>query len=92
MNITEETKVKQIGDIDATDLDGEKVMMDLEKGCYFMLNDVATRIWDIAKEPKCVSDIVRNLLNEYEVDEQTCLEQVVTFVKQLVDLKLLSIQ
>ena len=31
-------------DIDTTDIDGDKVMMDLEKGQYFALNSVASRI------------------------------------------------
>lgn len=92
MTITQVTKVKQIGDIDTTDLDGEKVMMDLEKGSYYMLNDVATRIWDIAQEPKSVSEIVAALLEEYEVDQSTCENQVITFVEQLVDIHLLAIQ
>lgn len=92
MTITQVTKVKQIGDIDTTDLDGEKVMMDLEKGSYYMLNDVATRIWDIAQEPKSVSEIVTTLLEEYEVDQSTCENQVITFVEQLVDIHLLAIQ
>ena len=30
-------------EIDATDLDGEVVMMNIEKGQYFMMNDVGSR-------------------------------------------------
>lgn len=92
MHITEETKVKQMGNVDITDLDGEKVMMDLDKGCYLAMNEVGTRIWDIAEETKTIKEITSVLLNEYEVDEETCMKQVITFVQQLVDSHLLEIQ
>lgn len=92
MNITEKTKVKQVGNIDIADLDGEKVMMDMEKGKYLMLNEVATRIWDIVEEVKSIDEIINILLEEYEIEKKTCEEQVVTFIQQLVDSNLLSIE
>lgn len=39
------TKVCQSREIDSTDLNGEKVMMNLDKGKYFALNLVGSRIW-----------------------------------------------
>ena len=39
--------VSRRNDIDTTDLNGEIVMMDLEKGRYFSLNGVGSRIWEI---------------------------------------------
>ena len=92
MNITEESRVKQIGNVDITDLDGEKVMMDLDKGRYLVMNEVGTRIWDIAEETKSIREITNILLDEYEVDEETCREQVIVFVRELIDSHLLELQ
>ena len=48
------TKVRKNQDIDDTDLDGEKVMMNIDKGEYFMMNEVGSRIWELIEEPKLV--------------------------------------
>ena len=54
-------------DIDTTDIDGDKVMMDLEKGQYFALNSVASRIWEEIQTPVKVSEVVDTLLSEYDI-------------------------
>lgn len=61
-------------EIDDTDLDGEKVMMNLDKGEYFMMNEVGSRIWEIISEPINVRRIIDTLCSEYEVDEEICKE------------------
>lgn len=82
--ITEATIVKQKNELDVTELDGDKVMMDLERGSYFMFNEVATRIWDLAEKPRTVASIIGALVEEYEVDEMTCKQQSMEFIMQLV--------
>ena len=78
-------------EIDDTDLDGEKVMMNLDKGEYFMMNEVGSRIWDIIIEPINVKGIIEALLSEYEVDEETCTDTVIEFLGRLNNAELISI-
>ena len=77
--------------IDDTDLDGEKVMMNLDKGEYFMMNEVGSRIWEIISEPVNVKGIIDTLRSEYEVDEETCKDTVVEFLGRLNNADLISI-
>lgn len=70
-------------DLDTTDIDGDKVMMDLEKGQYFALNSVGSRIWEEIKSPVKLSEVVNTLLSEYEVDRETCEQSVVEFIEGL---------
>ena len=79
-------------EIDDTDLDGEKVMMNLDKGQYFMMNEVGSRIWEIASEPKTVEEIVRALLNEYEVEREQCENTVVEFLGELAKSDLIKLR
>lgn len=79
-------------EIDDTDLDGEKVMMNLDKGQYFMMNEVGSRIWEIASEPKTVEEIVRVLLNEYEVEREQCENTVVEFLGELAKSDLIKVK
>ena len=78
-------------EIDDTDLDGEKVMMNLDKGQYFMMNEVGSRIWEIISEPVNVKGIIDTLRSEYEVDEETCKDTVIEFLGRLDYADLISI-
>lgn len=78
-------------EIDDTDLDGEKVMMNLDKGEYFMMNEVGSRIWEIISEPVNVKGIIDTLRSEYEVDEEICKDTVVEFLGRLNNAELISI-
>ncbi|MGL5713631.1 MAG: lasso peptide biosynthesis PqqD family chaperone [Paraclostridium sp.] len=77
------------GDLDTTDLDGDKVMMDLEKGQYFALNSVASRIWEELEKPVKVSDIVDTLIQEYEVEKTECEKSVLEFIQGLQNAELI---
>ncbi|MGL6108242.1 lasso peptide biosynthesis PqqD family chaperone [Romboutsia sp.] len=85
-----ETIVSYRSDLDTTDLDGDKVMMDLEKGQYFALNSVGSRVWEEIESPIKISSIVDKLLGEYEVDRATCEESVMEFIETLDNAGLLS--
>ena len=70
-------------DIDTTDIDEDKVMMDLEKGQYFALNSVGSRIWEEIQSPVKISEVVNILLSEYDVDRETCEKSVMEFIEGL---------
>ena len=83
-------------DIDTTDIDEDKVMMDLEKGQYFALNSVGSRIWEEIQSPVKISEVVNILLSEYDVDRETCEKSVMEFIDCLlytswINMKLLMI-
>ena len=78
-----DTKIKKNKNIEDTDLDGNKVMMNLQKGRYFMMNEVGSRIWELINEPIKVNYIIDELLNEYRVDRATCEKEVMNFIQEL---------
>lgn len=78
-------------EIDATDLDGEVVMMNLEKGQYFMMNKVGSRIWEIIHEPVKVTSIISILLGEYDVEEMECQCTVIQFLNNLKNAELINV-
>ena len=91
LRINLDTIINKNLEIEDTDLDGEKVMMDLDKGEYFMMNEVGSRIWEIISKPINVKDIIETLRSEYEVDEETCKCTVIDFLTGLNHAKLISI-
>ncbi|MEG1312097.1 MAG: lasso peptide biosynthesis PqqD family chaperone [Romboutsia sp.] len=89
--INKESLVLKNLEIDDTDLDGEKVMMNLDKGQYFMMNEVGSRIWDIIEKPMKVNEVIKTLTSEYDVDSKTCEDTVVDFLGRLSNADLISI-
>lgn len=55
---------------------GETVLLDLESECYFGLDAVGTRIWQLIGEHGDLRRIFSTLLEEYEVEEAQLLEDL----------------
>jgi hypothetical protein len=76
----------------SNDIDGETVMMSTEQGKYFGLNTVASTIWDILDQPIRFGDIIEKLMTKYKIDEDTCIKETLTFLEQLNEHNLISIE
>jgi hypothetical protein len=66
-----------------SDMDGEKVMMSIEKGKYYNLGVVGGVIWDAIKSPISINDLISYLITEFDVDYNKCREQVLSFLLRL---------
>ncbi|WP_026889086.1 lasso peptide biosynthesis PqqD family chaperone [Clostridium beijerinckii] len=86
------TKVCQSREIDSADLNGEKVMMNLDKGKYFALNLVGSRIWEVIQEEIYIKDIINILLEEYDVDKATCERNVLDYLGVLENEELITVK
>lgn len=69
-------------------LQDELVMMDLERGKYFSLNPVASRIWDLLENPLTLDELCSLLMEEYEVDAEQCRTDVEEVLTEMVRLGL----
>jgi hypothetical protein len=61
----------------------EVVMLDMDSGFYFGLNSVASIIWGKLEKPKSFEEVVNELLEEYNIDRQTCENDTRAFLDQL---------
>jgi hypothetical protein len=82
-NISTESVVSQIEDIVASDIDDEKVMMSVEKGNYYSLDPVGSRVWELIAKPVKVTDLIDALILRYDVDRKTCEQDVLAFLEEL---------
>lgn len=71
-------------------LSDELVMMDINKGKYFSLNKVATRIWDLLERPLDMKELCETLKLEYEVDEEQCQREVKEHLAEMIKLGLVT--
>ncbi|MBX2819497.1 MAG: lasso peptide biosynthesis PqqD family chaperone [Rhodothermaceae bacterium] len=70
-------------DLMVADLDGEMVLLNTQSGTYFGLNEVGSRIWELASEPRMITDILDALANEYSVDQKQLEGDVLHFINSL---------
>jgi len=65
------------------DIDGEKVMMDIDSGHYFGLDVIAVRIWQLLEQPMSLVQLVEQLTNEFEVTADQCITDIAPFLADL---------
>jgi hypothetical protein len=85
------TTVSKLEGIDVIDLNGEKVMMNLETGQYFVLNDVGSRIWELIESPIMINEVINSMLKEYDIDSNSCETAVMEFLSRLNYAKLICV-
>lgn len=73
----------------SSNMDGETVMMSIENGEYYGLNEIGTRIWELTADRISVKELIEKLMDEYEVDEETCKTDVFEFLDGLMKKKLI---
>jgi Coenzyme PQQ synthesis protein D (PqqD) len=76
----------------SSDLAGESVILNLKSGTYYGLNELGSVIWEFIQEPKTVADICESILQEYEVDAETCESSVQALLSDLINAQLVEIQ
>ena len=65
-------------------LDGEMVMMNLDRGQYYGLESVGRKIWELLEKPIKVSTLVDQLMVDYSnVDKETCVVDTIDFLTDL---------
>lgn len=66
-----------------SELDGETVLLNLERAAYYGLDSTAQRIWNLIAQPCRVADLCELLTAEYSVEPSTCIQQVCVFLNEL---------
>lgn len=75
----------------ATSMDDEIVILDTINGKYFGLDGVGARVWEILQTAQSVDQVKKTLLDEYDVDEQECENDLIELLNGLCEAKLLVV-
>lgn len=65
-------------------------LMDVETGNYFHFDKTSARIWELLEQPQSLGQLCDALLAEYEVDKETCRDQVLEFLDKLAEHRLIT--
>ncbi|MDP4124820.1 MAG: lasso peptide biosynthesis PqqD family chaperone [Bacillota bacterium] len=83
MVIDKNTIVHKKEDIVTAQLDGKAVMMSVENGKYYGMDEIATAIWENIEKPVSVIQLVHILTEEFDVSEERCQTDVIAFLTKL---------
>ena len=86
-----EKRLRRSDNVLQSNLGEKSVMMDLDSGLYFGLNDVASRIWKLLEQPQTGAQLVERLVADYEIDRTACERKVLAFADELISKQLASI-
>jgi Coenzyme PQQ synthesis protein D (PqqD) len=64
-------------------VEGSSVLLDIDSGEYFTLNEVGGRVWDLCDGARTVASIAEVLSTEYEVDAATALRDADELLQSL---------
>ena len=81
--ITETTTIVRAQKLLATDLDEETILMSIERGAYYGMEQTARRIWELVETPRTVTDLCQRLAEEYDVEPEVCRQDVLAFLEEL---------
>lgn len=78
-----EPKIKFPEDILFHEVGGEAVILNLESGKYYGLDEVGTRMWALLSEYGAIEPVVNALLAEYEVEEEQLRSDLLKLINDL---------
>lgn len=74
----------------AAELDRETVLLDIESGIYFGLDEVGTEIWRLIEAGRDEQEILDELVDAFEVEPDVLRGDVRRFVDRLLEKRLIQ--
>lgn len=84
MELALNSKVRPSRDVLFKQIDSEAVLLNLNTGLYFGLNEAGTRVWQIAEKERRLEKVLQSLTEEYEIEPKACEKDLMTLAQSLV--------
>lgn len=79
-------------DVVFRNVDGEMVLLDLERGVYFGLDPVGTRVWEALVEHGRARPVIAALCEEFDVSPDVLASDVAGLLNELLDRDLIRVE
>ena len=64
-------------------LGDESAILNLKNSVYYGMNPVGATVWNLLKEPKTVAEIRDAIIEEYEVEEARCEQDLFALLEEM---------
>ena len=81
--LTPESVVRQNPEQVAAEMDGEVLMMNVNTGNYYGLNEVASFVWNQLAQPLTVRAVCDAIMGEFDVSPETCQADAFFFLESM---------
>ena len=65
------------------DIEGRVVLLSIQNGEYYDLNEIGSRIWQLIEKPITIGALVDRLVEEFEVERPRCEAETLNFLQAL---------
>ena len=65
------------------DLSGEAVILNLNSGMYYGIDEIGALIWAALEEPRTLEYLRETILRDYQIDKETCDRDVIAFLADM---------
>jgi hypothetical protein len=89
--ITLDSIVVRNNDVMSSEIDGEVVMMTPDMKEYLGMNENGSHIWSLLEEKIMIIEIIDSMIIEFEVDFDTCKNDVLEFLNDLLKYKIIKL-
>jgi hypothetical protein len=83
VHIAESTVISRSPAVLTAEVDGEVVMMSIEQGQYFGLDDIGSDIWRRLDPPCAFADLIDRLAADYDADRASIAADVRTLLARM---------
>ncbi len=91
MEIRLNNTIQRDPELMSSKLDNEVVLLSINNGKYYKIDEVGAGIWEKIENPTKVDEICKMMAKEYEVDVEECQQDTFNFLQQLLKDNLISI-
>ena len=74
-----------------SEIGSEAVILDLQSGTYYGLNETGNQIWQWLQKPKTFSELYKLVLDEYDVPHKEALEDLQQLLQEMLGTGLIEI-
>ena len=89
--LTGSSRVRAVRDHVSSDLGREAVILELDRGIYYGVNEVGSRIWGLIQQTRSVDQVRDVIVAEYDVDPETCTADVLRLLEEMVKRGLIQV-
>jgi hypothetical protein len=87
-----DTEVVVVRNQISCEVEREMVVLHLQEGVYYSLNEVAARVWSLIQVPCTIREIRNALLADYDAEPTACTQDLLDLIDRLRDWKLIELK
>lgn len=76
---------KRVEPVEWRRFENESLLLNLQTGKYFRINEVGSLIWEILDGKNSAEDIIQTIVRHFDINEETARQDYLKFIEQLLN-------